>query len=97
MTTPSTEKPIRIQWLPNLVPQERRVCLTRIRWETGAVGDGKGYSSKLSVSLILEPRDLWIGLFWEAKGTHERSWYLCLIPCLPIRFKLVRSFGGIFP
>lgn len=90
------KKKLRIQWIPNWVKSERRLCLTRIRWERGKVGDGKGYSCKLSVSLIWEPRDIWIGLFWDKKHS-ERTWYLCLLPLLPIRFKLLKSFGGIFP
>lgn len=88
---------IRIQKYPNLIASEKRICLTRIRWETGIVGWGTGYSSKLSISLIWEPRDIWLGLFWDSRGAHEKTWYLCLLPCLPIRFKLVRSWGGIFP
>lgn len=87
----------RIQKWPNYIKSEKRLCLTRIRWETGTVGDGKGYSSKLSISVLWEPRDMWVGLFWDVKSQGERSWYLCLIPCLPIRFKLVRAWGGIFP
>lgn len=86
----------RVQWIPNLVRYENRICLTRIRWERGTVGDGKGYSSKLSVSLIWEPRDIWIGLYWDT-SVNAKVWYLCLLPCLPIRFKLVKSWGGIFP
>lgn len=91
----------RIQWKPNFIKSEKRLCLTRIRWETGTVGDGKGYSSKLSISLMWEPRDMWVGLFWDKKvwttSVPERTWYFCLIPCLPIRLKLVRAWGGIFP
>lgn len=86
----------RVQWMPNLVCSENRICLTRIRWERGTVGDGKGYSSKLSVSLIWEPRDIWIGLYWDT-SVNATVWYLCLLPCLPLRFKLVKSWGGIFP
>jgi hypothetical protein len=48
----------------------------------------------LTVSLIWEPRDLWIGAFWESEsdeiheGVFERQIvvYLCLLPCLPLRF-----------
>lgn len=86
----------RIQKIPNYIKSERRLCLTRIRWETGTVGDGKGYSSKLSISVIWEPRVILVGLFWEVKSSHERAWYICPLPCLPIRIKLVRSWGGIF-
>jgi hypothetical protein len=85
----------RVQWIPNFISCERRLCLTRICWNTGKVGNGVGYSSKLSVSVIFEPRDIWVGVWWDRKG-DTRSVYVCLIPCLPIRFKLIRSYGGRF-
>ncbi len=61
---------VRVQWIPNFIHSEKRLCLTRIRWENGKPGFG-GYSSKLSISLCL-------------------AW-------LPIRIKLVRSYGGMYP
>ena len=63
----------------------RNICLTRIRWETSTgipIGlRGGGYSQKLSISLQFKIEDFWI----------------CLLPCLPIRFHYVRSYGGIIP
>lgn len=89
--------PVRVQWKPNLVRYEKRICLTRIRWERGAVGvAGGGYSAKLSVSLCWVPQDLWVGAFWR-KGDGGWSLWLCVLPCLPLRVKLVKSYGGIFP
>lgn len=52
-------------------------------------------------SLWWEPRDLWIGCFWtkEAKVMDTaagllRWWqydvFLCLLPCLPLRFRWTR-------
>jgi hypothetical protein len=93
--------PFRVQWRPNVVAYEKRICLTRIRWENGIVGDGKGYSAKLSVSLCFVPEDFWIGIFWkrrtEKELSHRGSLYLCLVPMFPIRIKLIKSWGGIIP
>lgn len=39
-----------------------------------------------SWELLLEPRDLWVGVYWDTCGfTHIRTdIYVCLLPCLPI-------------
>lgn len=92
--------PLRIQWIPNLIRSERRICLTRIRWERGAPGTG-GYSAKLSISLCFMPEDFWIGVFWKRRTknelTHRGTIYLCLFPMLPLRIKLIKTWGGIIP
>jgi len=87
---------MRVQWQPNVIGRERRICLTRLRWEHGAVGDGAGYSVKVSASLCLEPHDMWIGLFWR-RGWQEWTAWLCLVPCFPLRVHYQRSYGGRFP
>ena len=86
---------MRIQTIPNFVWSENRLCLTRLRWEDGVVGKG-GVSKKLSISIIWEPRDLWVGIYWN-HSKFETTVYICLIPCLPVRFKLIRAWGGIIP
>ena len=50
--------------------------------------------SRWGWALVWEPRDLWIGVYWTR---HEKSSppgydpdlsiYVCIIPCLPIRFE----------
>ena len=52
------------------------------------------------VSLLLEPRDAWIGVHWDWKTgvygdpepmiTRELHIYLCLLPCLPVHVVLGR-------
>lgn len=40
--------------------------------------------------LLFEPRDLWVGVFWNVDCTHGHI-YACLLPCLPILFSWVRG------
>lgn len=45
------------------------------------------------VSLLFEPRDVWLGVYWNVERTRdsgERSLYvyLCVVPCLPLRLRI---------
>lgn len=65
-------------------PILRWVRLFRLIWNTGVVGDGQGYSSKLTVALT--PR-----LFrWD------RGWHAWTLTILFVRIHYVRSYGGRF-
>src|SRR4051794_10057978 len=85
------------------IPQtgQKRICFSRIRWESGVPGDGVGHSNKLSISVCWKPQDLWVGAYFEGPKHQSSSdrftLYVCIIPCLPIRIKHVRSYGGIIP
>lgn len=59
--------------------------LFRVTWSNGVVGDGHGYSQK--VSFAITPR-----LFYFSRGFHE--WTLTI---LGLRIHSTRSYGGIFP
>lgn len=87
----------RVQWRPNWMGQERRLCLTRIRWERGTPGiPGGGYSAKLSLSLQFMPRDWVLGIKWKPELWGFIA-SLFLLPCLSLRVHLKRSYGGIIP
>lgn len=95
---------MRIQKLPNIIRRENRICLTRIRWESMKrcnTGQFMQASHKLSISLCWKWEDLWIGAFWQgpkfAEAGDRFTLWICLLPCLPIRLKLIRTFGGIIP
>lgn len=92
-TLPKPDRRFGIQWRPNFVRSERRLVLTRICWNRGTPGDGKGYSVKLTVSLCWAWYDLWVGLFVK-RETFGFILFLCLLPCLPIRIHYQRSYGG---
>jgi len=34
------------------------------------------------LSLIFEPRDVWLGVYWSPTAV-----FVCLVPCLPIRWE----------
>jgi hypothetical protein len=52
-----------------------------------------------SIKILFEPRDLWIGVYWnydeEESRAHGRygilTVYVCLLPCLPLRFRTYRK------
>lgn len=37
------------------------------------------------VQLQFEPRDLWIGVFWDFRGSDLHLW-VCLVPAFPFHF-----------
>lgn len=45
--------------------------------------------------LLLEPRDMWVGVFWHREDwvepdrvrAYRLSVYVCLLPCLPLRIR----------
>ena len=44
-----------------------------------------------NITIKFEPRDLWIGLFWQYRSSVESpsKWfdlYICIVPMLPIKF-----------
>lgn len=96
----------RVQLMPNVIRSERRICLTRVCWESikpmcHPPGVPHQASHKLSVSLCWKWQDLWVGAFWQGAKFPEAgdryTLWICLIPCLPIRIKLIQTFGGIIP
>ena len=41
-----------------------------------------------AVALIFEPRDLWVGVYWDRyweMGERPIDLYICIVPMLPIR------------
>lgn len=41
----------------------------------------------MKVHILFEPRDLWIGVYWD----RQRGIYLCIIPCFPIHITFTRA------
>lgn len=61
----------------------RMIRLFRVLWQTGVVGDGRGYSAKLSFAIQAK-------LF-----QFERSFGEWLLVFCGLRIHRVRSYGGI--
>lgn len=76
---------LRIKKVMRLDTIQRHFRLFRIMWERGKVGDGNGYSAKLSVGL--EPQ---ISRWERQAGT---DW---LVTVVGVRVHYCRSYGGIF-
>lgn len=52
---------------------------------------------RFTIRLLWEPRDLWVGAFWNRVklgdvGDEFLLIYVCLIPCFPVAF-----CWGVFP
>lgn len=49
----------------------------------------------LTIDLLWEARDIWIGLYWDRYNVPDRRAclvvYVCLLPCLPLRLR----FGSL--
>lgn len=50
----------------------------------------------LFMKIKFVPQDLWIGLYWKRQvnvvsGAVETTWYLCIVPTLPIIWKTSRA------
>lgn len=75
---------VRFKWVIRYDPGNRLLRIGRVMWERGTVGDGQGYSVKLSLGL--RPT-----LFrWRREGD---GW---LLTVLGVRPHLRRSYGGRF-
>ncbi len=75
---------MKIQTVFRVDPTARLIRIARLIWDRGVVGDGKGYSNKLSVALA--PR--FAGFKRELHG-----W---IVTILGIRIHYCRSYGGRF-
>lgn len=64
---------------------QRHFRLFRLLWERGTVGDGRGYSAKLSVALTPH--------LWHFSRGVTHNW---LVTVLGLRIGYARSYGGIF-
>ena len=56
--------------------------------------------NKISAKVLWEPRDLWIGVYWDRSRLGDAlqsvKVFICIIPCLPFRLHWKRSWGGRF-
>jgi len=74
----------RIKWICRRDKGARMIRIFRIMWETGVVGDGKGYSTKLSLALSARP------FSWQRE---YNGWFITIAF---VRLHLRRAYGGTF-
>lgn len=44
---------------------------------------------KIEISLEFEPRDIWIGIYWDYQKVYKMFHvYICLVPLFPIHITL---------
>lgn len=85
-----------LRWVGRWSPKEKRLRLFRWLFVRGigpGYGDDGNYSGSLSVAIEWKLADLWVGAFWKPAFDGWQFW-LCIVPCLPIRLHLKRSWGG---
>lgn len=76
---------MRAKWIGRYDSGARMLRLGRLAWERGTVGDGNGYSAKLSFGLRIAM------LQWRFDG--HRGW---MINVAGLRIHYQRSYGGIY-
>ena len=42
----------------------------------------------IKITFKFEPRDLWIGLYWNNLDSNELNIYICVIPVFPIHVRI---------
>lgn len=71
------------KWVGRYQPTPRMLRLCRLMWRRGVCGNGKGYSTKLSVALV--PVPFRVASAWD-------GW---AVTVAGVRVHLQRSYGGI--
>lgn len=63
-------------------------------WHRFIAANGGGYSFTgiIEIGFLFEPRDCWIGVFWDTDGSHRLSVYVALLPMLPLRVRVYRRY-----
>ncbi len=44
-----------------------------------------------NIILFVEPRDIWVGVYWNMSCDWILDIYVCILPFLPIRFNFMKS------
>lgn len=62
-----------------------------MKTKTLAAFGKSGWITSFEIALQFKLQDMWIGCFWYYQNNifnWEFVAYICIIPCLPIRFKI---------
>lgn len=78
--------------LSNVLGSRWMWCFKRYYWNVGNVGDGVGYSNKLSLSLLFRGHNWAIGVTYGRVG-ESRITYISFLP-LSLRIHWKKNYGG---
>jgi hypothetical protein len=73
---------MKFKWVGRVDSTQKILRMFRLMWTRGTVGDGHGYSSKLTMALD-----------WKPFGFH-REWCEVFVTLFWLRFHVQRSYGG---
>jgi hypothetical protein len=71
----------------------KEILARRFYWNVGNVGDGEGYSNKLSIKLIVDWRAWYVGGSYTWNGPDHLFIFIMFLP-VGFRIHWARSWGG---
>ena len=88
---------MRIQLIPNIMWDENRLCLMRLRINNYSnYATSKPMGRKMSISVCWRPKEFWIGCRTQREAKDSLFVFVSVLPCFPLRIHLQRSFGGCY-
>ena len=79
--------------------------MSTVLWQAHLIPRGEVLNGEpvRRAQLIFEPRDLWLGVYWDRPMPLEMGYgflmrtlhiYICVVPCLPLKITLTRVKGS---
>lgn len=80
-------------WSMLFCPDKSVMCSRRVYWFRLEKMVRAQYLFSMSACTLWEPRDLWVGAYWDTSEYKSLILFICLIPCLPLRLHFKKSYG----